>query len=245
MNLIVDIGNTCVKLVCFDDGEVIEEKRVDGNDVEALSRFCSKYPFSKGIVSSVSSVSDSFMEKLKGLPFRVLEFESGVTPVPVSIGYNTPLTLGTDRLAAVVGANDCSPGKDILVIDIGTCVTYDLISSSAEHLGGNISPGPTMRLKALHEYTSRLPLVERRGEAPLVGYSTETAIRSGVLHGIEYEINGYIHRFLTKYPHLFVYLTGGVQLDLHFSEKITIFADRFIVPKGLNRILEYNDEINK
>ena len=109
-----------------------------------------------------------------------LEFESGVTPVPVSIGYNTPLTLGTDRLAAVVGANDCSPGKDILVIDIGTCVTYDLISSSAEYLGGNISPGPTMRLKALHEYTSRLPLVERRGEAPLVGYSTETAIRSGV-----------------------------------------------------------------
>ena len=102
-----------------------------------------------------------------------------------------------------------------------------------------------MRLKALHEYTSRLPLVERRGEAPLVGYSTETAIRSGVLHGIEYEINGYIHRFLTKYPHLFVYLTGGVQLDLHFSEKITIFADRFIVPKGLNRILGYNDEINK
>ena len=99
-----------------------------------------------------------------------------------------------------------------------------------------------MRLKALNNYTDRLPLVERIGTMQDFGSDTETAIRSGVMNGIKYEIEGYIHYFLAKYPQLFVYLTGGVHLNLHFSEKIPIFADDFIVPKGLNRILEYNNE---
>lgn len=135
------------------------------------------------------------------------------------------------------------PGHDLLIVDIGTCVTFDFVNAVGEYLGGNISPGPTMRLKALNLYTARLPLVERRGETPELGFNTETAIRSGVLNGIKYEIEGYINTFLKKYPELYVYLTGGVHLNLQFSEKIRIFADDFIVPKGLNRILEYNNEI--
>ena len=242
MNLIIDIGNTCVKLVCFNDGKVVEEQRTDKDDAVALQSFCSRYPFSRGICSSVSDISEEYSAALSSLPFSMMEFKSGITRVPIINKYNTPLTLGSDRLAAVVGANWLQPGRDVLVIDIGTCVTFDFINSVGEYLGGNISPGPTMRLKALNQFTARLPFVERRGDTPDFGTDTTTAIRSGVMNGIKYEIEGYIHSFLAKYPQLFVYLTGGVHLNLQFSENLSIFADDFIVPKGLNRILEYNNE---
>ena len=242
MNLIIDIGNTCVKLVCFNEGKVVEEQRTDKDDAVALQSFCSRYPFSRGICSSVSDISEEYSAALSSLPFSMMEFKSGITRVPIINKYNTPLTLGSDRLAAVVGANWLQPGRDVLVIDIGTCVTFDFINSIGEYLGGNISPGPTMRLKALNQFTARLPFVERRGDTPDFGTDTTTAIRSGVMNGIKYEIEGYIHSFLAKYPQLFVYLTGGVHLNLQFSENLSIFADDFIVPKGLNRILEYNDE---
>lgn len=242
MNLIIDIGNTCVKLVCFNEGKVVEEQRTDKDDAVALQSFCSRYPFSRGICSSVSDISEEYSAALSSLPFSMMEFKNGITRVPIINKYNTPLTLGSDRLAAVVGANWLQPGRDVLVIDIGTCVTFDFINSIGEYLGGNISPGPTMRLKALNHFTARLPFVERRGDTPDFGTDTTTAIRSGVMNGIKYEIEGYIHSFLAKYPQLFVYLTGGVHLNLQFSENLSIFADDFIVPKGLNRILEYNNE---
>ena len=242
MNLIIDIGNTCVKLVCFNEGKVVEEQRTDKDDAVALQSFCSRYPFSRGICSSVSDISEEYSAALSSLPFSMMEFKSGITRVPIINKYNTPLTLGSDRLAAVVGANWLQPGRDVLVIDIGTCVTFDFINSIGEYLGGNISPGPTMRLKALNHFTARLPFVERRGDTPDFGTDTTTAIRSGAMNGIKYEIEGYIHSFLAKYPQLFVYLTGGVHLNLQFSENLSIFADDFIVPKGLNRILEYNNE---
>lgn len=243
VNLIIDIGNTCVKLVCFDNGEVVEEKRSDRDDLLALRAFLECYTFEKGIYSNVSDVGAPYGEALRSLPFPMLHFQSGVTPVPILNKYKTPTTLGSDRLAAAVGASLCQPGRDVLIIDIGTCVTFDYVSAQGEYLGGNISPGPTMRLKALHNYTARLPLVERQGDTPEMGCDTETAIRSGVINGIKMEIEGYVTSFMNKCPGLFVYLTGGVHLDLHFSEKIVTFADDYIVPKGLNRILEYNNEL--
>ena len=138
-----------------------------------------------------------------------------------------------------MGAYVKGGGTDVLVIDVGTCITYDFVNANGEYLGGNISPGPKLRLMALSEHTSKLPLVSRHGDTPEVGYSTETAIRSGVLNGIRREIEGYISDFLLKYPRLLVYLTGGVHLDLHISEKMRIFADDFILSYGLNCILEY------
>ncbi|MGN1375478.1 MAG: type III pantothenate kinase, partial [Prevotella sp.] len=199
-----------------------------------------RYAFSKGICSTVAGIDEDAKRIMSALPFDIMPFESGKTPVPVSSSYKTPLTLGADRLAAVVGANWLQPGHDILVIDIGTCITFDFINASGVYEGGNISLGPTMRLRALHEFTARLPLVERKGETSSLGQSTEMSIRNGVVLGIKYEIEGYIGQMLEKHPHLFVYLTGGVHMDLHFSERIHIFANNFIVPIGLNRILEYN-----
>lgn len=243
VNLIIDIGNTCIKFVCFNGDEIIEEIRVDKGNEAVLYDFCKKYAFAKGIYSTVTDLTPGFAGILDGLAFPLIKFTSGETPIPIKNNYKTPHTLGADRLAAAVGANYLQPQRDILIVDIGTCITFDFVSSEGVYEGGNISLGPTMRLKALHEYTAKLPLVERKGRMPgIIGNTTETAIRNGVIQGIKYEIEGYVGEFMKKYPRLFVYLTGGVHLDLHYSEKMPIFANDFIVPVGLNRILEYNNE---
>ena len=241
MNLIIDAGNTCIKLVAFDGDAPVEVCTADYDELDKFTRFLSAYPFNRGIVSSVVDMPDAMEMAIGELPFGIKRLVPGVTPVPLTIRYATPHTLGADRLAAAVGAYVKGGGTDVLVIDVGTCITYDFVNANGEYLGGNISPGPKLRLMALSEHTSKLPLVSRHGDTPEVGYSTETAIRSGVLNGIRREIEGYISDFLLKYPRLLVYLTGGVHLDLHISEKMRIFADDFIVPYSLNRILEYKN----
>lgn len=239
MNLIIDAGNTCIKLVAFDGDAPVEVCTADYDELDKFTRFLSAYPFNRGIVSSVVDMPDAMEMAIGELPFGIKRLVPGVTPVPLTIRYATPHTLGADRLAAAVGAYVKGGGTDVLVIDVGTCITYDFVNANGEYLGGNISPGPKLRLMALSEHTSKLPLVSRHGDIPEVGYSTETAIRSGVLNGIRREIEGYISDFLLKYPRLLVYLTGGVHLDLHISEKMRIFADDFILSYGLNCILEY------
>ena len=239
MNLIIDAGNTCIKLVAFDGDAPVEVCTADYDELDKFTRFLSAYPFNRGIVSSVVDMPDAMEMAIGELPFGIKRLVPGVTPVPLTIRYATPHTLGADRLAAAVGAYVKGGGTDVLVIDVGTCITYDFVNANGEYLGGNIAPGPKLRLMALSEHTSKLPLVSRHGDTPEVGYSTETAIRSGVLNGIRREIEGYISDFLLKYPRLFVYLTGGVHLDLHISEKMRIFADDFILSYGLNCILEY------
>jgi type III pantothenate kinase len=148
-----------------------------------------------------------------------------------------------DRLAAVIAANHLKPGKDLLVIDAGTCITYDFIDKDGRYHGGNISPGMQMRFKALNYFTNKLPLVASQGEIEFHGQTTETAIRSGVIYGIEHEISGYILQLQKNYPDLLVFLTGGDDFSFDTKLKSVIFADRFLVLKGLNRILEYNDKI--
>lgn len=243
MNLTIDIGNTCTKLVAFDGEDPVEIVTMDDGEWGKLDRLCAAYRFDRGIYSAVAAVHDGLQRRLSSMPFRMMRLVSGVTPVPINIKYSTPLTLGTDRLAAVVGAHRRQPGRDVLVIDTGTCITYDFITAAGDYLGGNISPGPTMRLKALNAFTHALPLVERKGVTPPLGYSTETAIRSGVMNGVLFEIESYIREYILKYPQLLIYLTGGVQLDLRIPEKKCIFADNLLVPYGLNSILLYNEEI--
>lgn len=241
MNLIIDIGNTNAKMLAYDNGKPLEEACCSNNDFSKIALFCKRFTFNRGIYSTVVDLDANMQKAIDSLPFPMMKL-TDTTPVPIKNLYSTPKTLGTDRLAAVVGAAYKQPGRDILVIDLGTCVTYDFINAKAEYLGGNISPGPDIRFHALNAYTCRLPLIDTDGDVPEVGYDTETAIRSGIIKGIEYEINGYIDSFTTKYPQLLVYLTGGARLNLHNSKKSSIFADKFIVPDGLNRILDYNHE---
>ena len=148
-----------------------------------------------------------------------------------------------DRLAAVVGANYLSPGRNLLVVDAGTALTYEFIDAEGNYWGGNISPGIYTRFKTLNACCDKLPLIERKGETPEFGFDTETAIRAGVIRGIEFEIIGYITLLQKKYPDLLVFLTGGDKFSFDTNLKSIIFADRFLVLKGLNRILSYNDKL--
>jgi type III pantothenate kinase len=239
VKLIIDIGNTVAKLVAFDGEEPIEEIKTSNETLAALPAFASKYHFDRGIVGSVIGIPDAVEEMLTSMPFSILRFTPD-TPIPICNKYKSPYTLGSDRLAAAVGASILKPDKDILIIDAGTCITYDVIDAKKNYWGGNIAPGMQMRLDALHEYTVRLPLVQAEGEVPGLGYNTETAIRSGVLRGMKYEIEGYIKSMRAKYPHLLVFLTGGDKINFDTNIKNSIFADRFIVSRGLNKILDYN-----
>ena len=242
MNLIIDIGNTSAKLAVFGQGEMKETLRCSNKTLDGLPILCNKYPIRKGIVSSVISLKDEIRQTLDKLPFPVMEF-TYQSPIPITNLYRTPQTLGMDRLAAVIAAYTIKPGHPILVIDAGTCITYDFVDEVGQYRGGNISPGMDMRFKALHTFTDKLPLVSAEGEMPSYGQTTETAIRSGVIRGIEHEMNGYIEHLRENYPSLLVFLTGGNEFSFDANIKNGIFADGFLVLKGLNRILEYNEAL--
>ena len=242
MNLIIDIGNTVAKLAVFDDDNLLEVFYDSNQTLESLPAVCGKYPLSRAVVATVIELNETVENRLKSLPVSLLQLDS-TTPLPIKNLYETPQTLGYDRIAAVVGAYQNFPGRDILVIDAGTCITYEFIDSLGQYHGGNISPGVQMRFKALHQFTSKLPLISAEGRMTQLGKNTETAIRMGVLQGVEYEMLGYIETMRHKYPELLVFLTGGDEFSFDTNLKSIIFADRFLVLKGLNRILNYNERI--
>ena len=242
MHLVIDIGNTSAKTAVFSQGEIKEVMRCSNQSLEGLDVLCQQYPIKKGIWASVVSIHEKVQRQLQQLPFPMMEF-TYQTPIPIQNLYQTPQTLGVDRLAAAIAAYTQKPHHPALVIDAGTCITYDFIDEHGQYHGGNISPGMEMRFKALHEFTSKLPKIQASGETPPYGFSTETAIRSGVIRGIEHEICGYIQHLKKNYPSLLVFLTGGNDFSFDTNLKSGIFADGFLVLKGLNRILEYNDAI--
>ncbi|KAA6333733.1 Type III pantothenate kinase [termite gut metagenome] len=241
MNLIIDIGNTVTKKAIFDKDVLIEVFYNGNRSFDCLSEISNKYRIEKGIVATVTDVSPEARKQIQLYANPILWLDKE-TKLPIVNLYKTPETLGYDRIAAVVAANDIFPRRDILVIDAGTAITYEFIDAAGQYHGGNISPGLQMRFKALHQYTGWLPLVQPEGNMPPIGgESTETAIRCGVLKGIEYEITGYITSFKEKYPNLLVFLTGGDNFSFDTKVKNSIFADKFLVLKGLNRILNYNN----
>ena len=231
-------------MVAFNGDEPVDEIRAEVGESSCMNAFVSKYDFQCGIVGTVRDLTACETEALARLPFPILRFTPD-TPIPITNRYRTPETLGSDRLAAVIGASSLKPGKDLLIIDAGTCITYEVIDARGNYWGGNIAPGMQMRLRALHEFTARLPLVEAEGEVPGMGYNTETAIRSGVLRGMKYEIEGYIKSMRSKFPHLLVFLTGGDHINFDTNIKNIIFSDKYIVPRGLNKILDYNSPSGK
>lgn len=239
MNLIIDIGNSSAKLAAFDGARMLEVCRTSNGTLEHLPAFCRKYDFDRAILSTVIDLPPQAARRLEELPCPLLRFDH-TTPLPIRNLYETPHTLGCDRLAAVVGAHEEQPVHPLLVVDAGTCITYELIDAEGCYYGGNIAPGLQMRFQALHRFTGRLPLVDPEGRCPDIGKDTETAIRAGVRKGMEYEISGYIQAMKHKYPELLVFLTGGDDFSFDTNVKSIIFADKFLVLKGLNRILNYN-----
>jgi type III pantothenate kinase len=239
MNLCIDQGNSSTKVGVFDQNELIETFVYKQFGKSEISTMVDRFSISHCIISSVVSDNEELIEDLKA------NFESFVelshkTEIPIENRYATPETLGKDRLAAVVGASFLKPNCEILVIDAGTAITYDFIDSNKIYWGGNIAPGLNLRLRALHEFTHKLPLVEPKGESTLIGNSTDSAILSGAIYGIVFEIDGYINVLKIKYPQLSAFLTGGSTFYFDTKLKNAIFAERNLVLIGLNRILQYN-----
>lgn len=241
-NLTIDNGNTSVKVAFFIGTELVATNRFMRRDVRLLDRFISTYkPDSAIMCSTASSEASKRVEELIGQRCRRVLDLTHETPMPISLGYRTPQTLGRDRIATAVGAWSIAQGGDVLVIDAGTAITYDLINSGGCFVGGNIAPGLALRFKSLHEHTGQLPLVDANGDTPVVGYDTATAIRSGVLLGLLGEIKSYIADLKLSHPNLMVFLTGGDGRLLHSllgNEEIIYYEH--LAAEGLNRIQLYN-----
>lgn len=241
VNLIIEQGNTLVKVAIYDKGQMLISSVYREFDREAVAVLFEQYPLINGIFSTVVERNEYLISYLNEHLHRFFFLDETVA-LPIQVQYATKATLGQDRVAAAVGANFLQPNRDVLAIDAGTAITYELIEASGNYLGGNISPGMDMRFRALHQFTQKLPIIVEKNEVPFVGTTTETAIRAGVVNGIVYEMDGYIDRLRLKYPNLFVFLTGGNSFYFVGRLKNPIFADINLVLTGLNRILEYNVE---
>ncbi len=242
MNLIADIGNNSAKFFLFQDNRLVLHTRRIEEFHTLIKEWNDAYDIERAIVSSVINLSDEQKIAFNTLTCPVIWFDSSVK-TPLKIDYNTPETLGSDRLAAAVGAWNEKQECNLLIIDAGSAITIDFVEKNGTYRGGNIAPGIRMRLRALHEYTGRLPMIVKEGETPLFGKETETAIRSGVIRGICYEIDGFINEISQRFGDVYVFLTGGDEISLKNYIKSRIFADKFLVAKGLNRILNEYDNI--
>ena len=240
MNLVIDAGNTSVKLAVFDKGKLIFHQNAEMNHLARQVReTCDQYPkITHGIVSSVGNLDSKVLGVLA--VFCNVHELSPSSETPFKNSYATPQTLGVDRIALATAAFYHNPKGNTLVIDAGTCVTYDMVNDYGEYLGGAISPGLHMRYKALHQQTSRLPLLKPIGLLDFIGNSTPTSIHSGIVNGICQEIDGVIEQYKSRFTDLTVILTGGDALFLSKRLKNTIFADSKFLLVGLNYLLEYN-----
>ena len=243
-NLTIDNGNTSVKVAFFIGTELVATNRFMRRDVRLLDRFISTYkPDSAIMCSTASSEASQRVEELINQRCSRVMSLTHETPMPISLGYRTPQTLGRDRIATAVGAWSIAQGGDVLVIDAGTAITYDLVTADGCFVGGNIAPGLGLRFKSLHEHTGRLPLVDADGDTPVMGYDTQTAIRSGVLLGLLGEIRSCIATLKMSHPGLTVFLTGGDGKLLHsrLGEEGVIYQEH-LAAEGLNRIYLYNEK---
>jgi type III pantothenate kinase len=238
MNLIVDIGNTSTKLAIYKDRKRISVSRINELSCKELEKELTGFKIKRAIVSSVKIlppfISDLLLVNIPEV--HILSHKSGL---PFKIEYETPETLGADRIAAAAGAYFCFTGKNVLIIDAGTAITFDFLYGNS-YKGGNISPGINMRFKALNILTEKLPLLEKSSVFTDPGKNTRDAILAGVIRGVTYEINEYIRTFKKEHKNIKVILTGGDSgfLNNRLSHKTNYMPD--IVIDGLNYILEYN-----
>ena len=234
LKLIIDQGNTQTKLALFQQKKMLKKILLNqDNQLRDLESQADTV-----ILSSVGDASDI----LKVLEEEPLMLKTK-TSLPIANLYESPETLGNDRIAVVVGAAIQFPKSNVLVIDAGTCITLDLLTTEG-YQGGSIAPGIQMRLHALYQQTENLPLVDLGDEVDLIGKNTIQCIQSGVINGVLLEIDGMINRYKSQFSDLKVLLTGGDFQLFDKGLKNSIFADPDLVLKGLNEILDYNEAIS-
>jgi type III pantothenate kinase len=238
--LIIDFGNTLKKLAVFDDKKMLFKETFQEIKPVTLIQFIEKYGPFQGIIMSSTALHPPEMQEILSRAGKFILLNS-LTPIPIKNLYQTPESLGNDRIAAVTGGWSLFPGRNILVIDAGTCITYDFLTDKGEYPGGGISPGIRMRFKAMHTFTGKLPLIEPEDFDGLIGRSTRESMLSGVYNGVTAEIRELIRLYEAKFDDVKVIITGGDHQLLFNKLKISIFAAPDLVLLGLNEILDYND----
>jgi type III pantothenate kinase len=240
INLCIDWGNTNVKAAIFDNDMLQKQLTFSGEAaLEQVSLLMDTYKPVKAIISTVAH-NDGELDHLVKSKIRSMVTLNGYTRTPINNAYLSPDTLGPDRLAMAAGAHGLHPNNNNLVISLGTCITYNLVQKNKTFRGGAISPGLHMRLTAMNSYTDKLPEVSANGDLILLGYDTETCMRSGAIFGMAAEIDGMILNYSQQYPDFNAILTGGDAPFFVGKVKSKIFADPDILLKGLNLILNYN-----
>ncbi len=234
-----DFGNTRLKYAIFKESTLEYESALDDDTLESVQAVLDRFKPDKSILSSVIHHNEA-MEPLLAAQTQFHKL-SHLTRLPFTTPVGKPDTIGADRLALAAAAVRFSPGRNNLVIALGTCITYNFINKYNQFLGGGISPGMDMRFKSLQTFTAKLPLIKEDWNFPLVGYDTATNILSGVIAGMAYEIDGFIEAYNKKWGNFNVFLTGGNSARFVPHLKKQIFADPNLIFKGLYSISEHNN----
>ncbi len=240
MKLIVDVGNTLTKLALFGQEGCVSQLSAAAGEECAISEWLKNHT---GIDHCfMAAVREVPRELLEALPANIsVEQLSHKTRLPFTISYKTPETLGMDRVAAVAAAWGRFPGQNVLVIDIGTCITYDILTNHGDYPGGIISPGIMLRFKAMNQFTGKLPLAGTIENAPLTGATTIASLQSGVMNGMAAEINGIIQMYSRIYEDLKVLVGGGDNKYFDKQLNYSIFAASNLVIEGLKVISDFNE----
>ncbi len=236
MNLVIDYGNTRIKAATFSGAKLLEKFLFATSS--QLDDFINQQTFEHCIISSVTVPTNDTLVKVQATGKKISLTTK--LPLPITILYATPQTLGVDRIAAACGALEIYPQQTSLVVDAGTCINYELVDAMGHYHGGAISPGLQMRFDAMHKFTARLPLLTDISETDLVGNTTESCMKSGVVNGTLAEVNGVIDQYRQKFPGLGVILCGGNTPFFENNLKDPIFVAPDLVLHGLNRILSHN-----
>ena len=240
INLVIDIGNSRTKIALFNQHDLMFNVPMDHLTVNHVKMLKEEHPQLTRVILSSVKPSDEDLNRVLTEEFEQFVELSHHTALPIENLYETPETLGKDRLAAAVGANELFPDQNLLVIDAGTAITYDLVSEKNQFIGGNISPGLEMRFKALNHFTGKLPLVTYSDDFEQIGRNTTDAIRAGVQNGLLYEMAQNIDYFNRNYQNLHIIMTGGDSIFFDKKLNYSIFVHLNLTLIGLNRILEHN-----
>ncbi len=239
MNLVIDIGNTFAKVAVFErDILLFKDQFQQDALLSGILSITEQYQIKYSIISHVTALDENILNDIREL-VDLIELNQN-TKLPFINNYLTPKTLGVDRLALIAAASKQFPRQNTLVIDAGSCITFDFLDEFNSYAGGAISPGIEMRYKAVNHFTANLPLLQRKDQIPSLGDSTENAIHLGVLNGVILEIEGVISQYLLKNQKLTVVLTGGDTIFLAKNLKSSIFATPNFLLEGLNSILIHN-----
>lgn len=236
MNICIDIGNTNAKLGFFSKNELLEVKQNVAD--RGIIKIIKEHNPAQVIIASVRKGIGNIVDRSSKISNTLVL--NHMTPIPFTSLYNTPQTLGVDRIAGVVGSGFLHKNKNCLIIDMGTCITYDFIDKSGSYHGGGISPGVEMKLKAMHKFTSKLPVVAAKDQPDLIGKTTKECMLSGAVNGTIAELEGIIDRYRQFFNDLTIIFCGGDAIFFESKIKDHIFAVPNLVLIGLNQILSFN-----